>query len=341
MELHGSVVAAEVAQDLGVSQVTIRRDITELDAAGLLARVHGGALAAPAATTPPRAARTLVGIVIPSTTSYFPEVIRGMEAAALTHRMRLALAVSHYRPDLERSRVQRLLDLGAKGLVVSPTIRGEDVEEVARWIETLPVPVVMLERRVEETLQVRRLDSARTDHIYGIGLALEHLARGGHRAVGLAVFDRTPTAPWLHTGYPVALTRLGIDAGPVVSLPKGEEDPGGLMRTLAAFLRACLAAEVRAAVVHTDFHAARLVEVAHEIGLTVPEDFAIVAYDDELAAHADVPLTAITSPRRELGQEALRLLADRIQPHPERPRSPYQVQLLPRLTVRESTSPAP
>jgi DNA-binding LacI/PurR family transcriptional regulator len=93
--------------------------------------------------------------------------------------------------------------------------------------------------------------------------------------------------------------------------------------------------------VHTDYHAARLVEVAHQRGQHVPGDFAVVAYDDELAAHADVPLTAITSPRRQLGREALRLLASRIAPVSDRTSPPYQVQLLPSLTIRASCGAVP
>ena len=52
LERHGKVVAAELVDALGVSEDTVRRDLRELDAQGLLRRVHGGAL--PASPTPPR-----------------------------------------------------------------------------------------------------------------------------------------------------------------------------------------------------------------------------------------------------------------------------------------------
>jgi len=44
MKTHGRVVAAELSQQLGVSEDTIRRDLRELDASGLIQRVHGGGL---------------------------------------------------------------------------------------------------------------------------------------------------------------------------------------------------------------------------------------------------------------------------------------------------------
>jgi DeoR/GlpR family transcriptional regulator of sugar metabolism len=52
---HGKVVAAELADALGVSEDTVRRDLRELDAQGLLRRVHGGAL--PPSPTPARYAQ--------------------------------------------------------------------------------------------------------------------------------------------------------------------------------------------------------------------------------------------------------------------------------------------
>ncbi len=43
---NGGVRVAEVVEALGISEMTVRRDITELVSAGLVERVHGGAVAA-------------------------------------------------------------------------------------------------------------------------------------------------------------------------------------------------------------------------------------------------------------------------------------------------------
>ncbi|NEE03588.1 LacI family DNA-binding transcriptional regulator [Phytoactinopolyspora halotolerans] len=336
LELHESIRASDVAEELGVSQVTIRRDIAKLDADGLLAQVHGGALAVRSAARKPAAARTLVGVVVPSATVYYPEIVRGMETVAAALRTRLALGISNYRPELERTRVERLLTLGVKGLVLTPTTNRGQPDDVAAWLESIPVPVVVMERHVDETPLVRELDSARTDHVHGALLAVDHLRRLGHARVALGIFDRTPTSRWIRAGYTDAVDRLGLDLAPVRTLPKGEDDPSALARALGDLLDECRASDTRAVVAHTDYHAARLVELAHVRGLRVPEDLAIVAYDDELAELADVPLTAVTPPRRELGREALRLLVSRTGGTDEEPGPPRHVQLLPRLTVRES-----
>ena len=254
--------------------------------------------------------------------------------------MRLVLGVSHYRPEVEAAQVERLVDLGAQGVVVAPTTHDRSPEELAAWLRSVPVPVVVAERRVGGLTALSELDQVRTDHAHGAVLAVEHLAGLGHRRVGLAVDDRTPTAPHVREGFAAALARLGVAGGPDVSLPAPEGDPAGLGRALAAFLDRCRQTGTRAVLVHTDDHAARLVEAALDRGLRVPEDLAVVAYDDENAGLAVVPLTAVTPPRRELGREALRLLVARVVgedvEEPGASGAPRYVALLPRLTVRGS-----
>ncbi|GAA1848749.1 substrate-binding domain-containing protein [Myceligenerans crystallogenes] len=335
IELRGSVRSAEAAAHLGVSEVTIRRDIIELDRAGKLARVHGGAIAL-RATRGPQAASALVGVIVPNTTTHFPDTVRGMESLAPSLRVRLVLGVSQYRPEVEEAQVSRMLGLGVQGIAIVPTTRDREPDDVARWLRSIPVPVVLVERRPDPVTSASELDQARTDHAHGAILAAEHLAGLGHDRIALAVFDRSPTAPYLREGFARAAARLGLAGAPDVVLPKGDEDPAALDATLNDLLDACRATNTRAVFAHTDYHAARLVELALDRGLRVPDDLAVVAYDDENAALAVVPLTTVTPPRRELGRQALKLLVERMTEDEPGPRTPRHVELLPGLTIRSS-----
>lgn len=340
VELRGSLRSAEAAERLGVSEVTIRRDIMALDQAGKLARVHGGAIAL-GTSRGPEAARVLVGVVVPSTATHFPQFVRGMESLAPSVRARLVLGVSHYRPEVEEAQVARMIALGAAGIAIAPTTRDREPAELAAWASAIPVPVVLVERRIDGMTRLSELDLARTDLTHGAVVAVEHLAALGHHRIALAVYDRTPTAPYVREGYRQATERLGLGAAPSASLPKGEDDPAELELAVGRLLDDCVRTGVRAVIVHTDHHAARLVEAALDRGLRVPQDLAVVAYDDENAELAAVPLTAVTPPRWELGREALRLLIDRIAEQDEDRRPPRHVDLLPRLTIRESCGGAP
>jgi LacI family transcriptional regulator len=71
-------------------------------------------------------------------------------------------------------------------------------------------------------------------------------------------------------------------------------------------------------------------------GLRVPEDLAIVGYDDiEFAASAGVPITSLRQPRERLGAIAVDLLLAELDGEPERSR----IVLQPELVVRESSRP--
>jgi DNA-binding LacI/PurR family transcriptional regulator len=75
-------------------------------------------------------------------------------------------------------------------------------------------------------------------------------------------------------------------------------------------------------------------ETVHRLGLRIPEDLAVVGYDDMPWALAlDPPLTVVRQPGYELGSRAMELLLHRIR-EPER--STTVVMLQPELVVRGS-----
>lgn len=337
LDLRGSVRASAIAVQLGVTEMTVRRDIIALERDGRLARVHGGAISR-ASTTRPDPARTLVGLVLPGTGSHFPDIVRGIDAASQGLRTRAVLTATNYRAETERRQVARLVELGIEALIIAPTVRGRTADDLVEMLADVPVPLVILERRLEGSAALADYDWIGTDHARGTLQALVHLAASGHAAVGLAVLDRTPTAPSIREGYARAAAHLGLGPAPVRSLPKDDgeaADPAD--KALEGFLADCRASGTRAALVHTDHHASRLVEIALDQGLRVPEDLAVVAYDDEFADMCIVPLTAVSPPGREIGRLALQTVFDRLRTEEPETSPPRHVQVVPRLTERRSS----
>jgi LacI family transcriptional regulator len=74
-------------------------------------------------------------------------------------------------------------------------------------------------------------------------------------------------------------------------------------------------------------------------GLRVPEDVAIIGYDDiSFAASAAVPLSSIRQPRVDLGRRAAELLFDEIEADDDDlPHEHQNVRFTPSLVVRRST----
>jgi DNA-binding LacI/PurR family transcriptional regulator len=75
---------------------------------------------------------------------------------------------------------------------------------------------------------------------------------------------------------------------------------------------------------------------AHD--LRVPENLAMVAYDDETAVLADVPLSAVAPPKHALGETAVELLLQRMAEGLGERRPHRHLDLLPALHVRASTT---
>lgn len=147
----------------------------------------------------------------------------------------------------------------------------------------------------------------------------------------------------MRAGYRYALDALGLKPPlPVIGSVSAEADPAGFERAVQALRAAVLAGQATAALVHNDVDAIRIVQRLAELGVRVPENLALVAYDDEVAALADIPLTAVAPPKHEVGRYAAELLIERLRGAPaggsggteETPRR--HVDLLPRLRVRAS-----
>ncbi|MFJ2054951.1 LacI family DNA-binding transcriptional regulator [Streptomyces sp. NPDC087908] len=337
---EGSLRVSDFAAELGVSPVTVRRDVEVLADRGLVARVHGGAMlpeawAETAATAdavpalPGRGRERVIGLVVPSADYYYPEVIKGAREAAAARNARLVLDISGYDAAEERAQVESMIGDGVDGLLVVPTgPRG--------WYEHLPVPVVIVERRPESD-ETAGIDHVVSDHVHGARLAVRHLAEAGRTRLALLVRGTSPTARWIVEGFDAGVRAAGLDAPlPVSVLDTGDAGPGSpeYDDPVEELLDAVAAGRVDAVVAHPDNHALALLRRLRARSVQVPGDVAIVAYDDEVAGLADVPLTAVAPAKHEVGASAVELLIRRID-QPDAPR--HRLFVLPRLRVRASS----
>ncbi|MET8869350.1 substrate-binding domain-containing protein [Nonomuraea sp. NPDC004580] len=343
---RGIMRVHDLATELAVSAITIRRDITLLAEEGVIRRVRGGATLteppepAPArepAEAPGQAAASLtVGMVVPSLDYYYPDVIRGVREAAAAAGVRVVLRGATYQVADERRQLASLIDsVGVDGLLVAPTTESDEGEELVRWLQTAGVPVVLIERAAAVGPYREAMESVVSDHALGAAMAVRHLAAFGHRRVGLITTITSPTAPHVRAGWRLACEELGLETeGTPQARTVDRRDPGWA-RALDDVLDACLASGTRALLVHSDPEAISLVERCQDRGIRVPDDLAVVTYDDEVAELCDPPLTAIRPPKTDIGRAAFALLLERLH-DPGRPA--HRVVVGPQLIVRHSSS---
>lgn len=348
IRLRGSVRTQEVAQRLGVSPVTVRRDLRDLADEGVVTRVHGGATAAPG-TGPGSSARrpedpaAVLGLLLPSADYYYAKTVRGAQEVAAAQGARLVLAVSRNDPETEPALIERFIDIGVDALLVAPAAQAGAAEGAETWhrLGELPVPVVVIERESWLVPETRQHDAVFSDHRHGVQLALAHLVGLEHRRVVLALDTHTAPSLQIAEAFDQVGAELGLTAGlPRVELPRAMADSEAVHQAVRDLVRVCREVEATAVLVHPDHYAVTLTELAPRLGLAIPEQLSVIAYDDERAGLAQPELTAVAPAKTELGRAAVLLAMTRLGAPVLEPSATRRVALLPTLTVRRSsTSP--
>ncbi|WP_104087719.1 substrate-binding domain-containing protein [Arthrobacter sp. GMC3] len=360
LKRHGSFNVTEFAARVGISGMTIRRDLESLEGQGALQRVHGGAIPVPASQRPdvigqgrqagsmqvPAVQRVrmpvrTIGMVMPSASYYFPSVIRGAEEAARDLGARIVLAVSNYSQAEEERQIQRLLANGVDGLIVTPSRESLSGTRTLELLAAAEIPIVIAERPIDDVLDEVQLESVRSDHSRGAEIAVNHLLDLGHTKIGLCVRETSPTTTRVRIGYRQALDRAGVSRTESMEqfMTLEQEAPGGLHAYFEDRVDWVVSSGFTALLVLNDEDALALVDSCQARGLSVPGDIAIVAYDDEVASMGAVPLTAVSPPKHDVGYQALQMCLSRIESAPAKAPAMKQVTLSPRLVVRESSAP--
>lgn len=346
VELHGNLTVSEFAARLNVSGMTVRRDLLELESAGLIERVHGGAVRRRTNSTG-RAHGPLatIGFIVPSANYYFPAMIAGAKAAAVESGARLVLGITDYSPEVERHQISRLLSKGVDGLIVTPSDQYSQDSATYHLLAAATSPVIVMERSLADANADMELGSVRSDHAHGAKLAIRHLVAAGSTRPAL-VMRPGPTSEALRVGYRLTMSEL-LPGAPLRELELARPAMPTLehRRVLGAVIDRCVEEQVDGLLVLPDEAAIALVDMAIDRGLAVPGDISIVAYDDEVASLAAVPVTAVAPPKADVGAVAVRACLDRIARRESSLGAIAQarIDLLPRLHIRESsytTAPA-
>ncbi|MFJ8825835.1 substrate-binding domain-containing protein [Streptomyces sp. NPDC102467] len=346
---RGATRVSDLASELAVSVVTLRRDVEELAREGKLRRGHG--VARPVLTETEQAAAPApapadggpVAVVVPERHAYLYETVHGARTAFEEVGIRIALHIAPTVPGAEQPIVERALAEGARGLLIAPRWRSRATEEADyAWLARLDVPAVVMERRPRRGSALHALDTVCTDHWYGIHLAVEHLTGLGHRRIVLAARDDSPTARAIRAAFSdIAAGHPDVDTWAVaLSSPGAAPDPEAESAERAIELPALLdELGATAAVLHGDVDALMLVQSLRDSGVRVPEDCSAIAYDDVVAGLGSTPLTAVSPPKAEVGRAAAELLLRRIDDRtPGGSNAPARrMELLPALMVRGST----
>jgi DNA-binding LacI/PurR family transcriptional regulator len=327
----------DVAARAGVSRATVSRVVNGSPRVSDEARRAVEAAVAEMGYAPNRAARSLAGrrsesvaLVVsePSVRLFADPFFAGTtlgvtgELAATRYQLVLLMLASHG----DQARVeQHLLRGGTDGALVVSARTGDPL--VPR-LAAAGIPCVVA-GRPPAGAEVGFVDA---DNEGGAHAAVSHLlARGRTRVATVAgPADMVPGAA-RRAGWEKALTEAGRPAPDALVVEADFTHEGGAAATRALLARR---PDLDGLFVASDLMALGALDALRAAGRRVPDDVAVVGFDDsELARSADPPLTTVRQPIELLGREMARHLLAQI----EAGAPPDGVVLRTELVVRDST----
>jgi LacI family transcriptional regulator len=310
----------EVAERAGVSLTTVSHVInqTRFVSEGVTSRVK--AAMQELDYRPNELARSLrrgqtntIGLILPdSSNPYFAEIGQAIESYAYDSSYSVILGNTSGKIEKEDHYIDVFLTKQVAGIIfVAAGAQTSAVKDLL--IHNFPV--VLVDRDLDDI----QVDAVLLDNYHCGYMATEHLIKLGHQCIGLVSgpFNLTPSAERI-VGYKDALNDAGLECDDKLMI-KGNFNPKSGYEAANELLT--LPNRPTAIFAMNDLMAIGVIRAVHEQGLKVPDDLAIVGFDDiELASYTIPPLTTIAQPTKGISQQAVELLTERIDQPDLKPR---------------------
>jgi LacI family transcriptional regulator len=320
----------EVAEKAGVSIKTVSRVVNNQQEISETTRQQVRAVIDELGYRPNLIARGLVtqrthtiGLVVNDITNpFFPEVARGVLDTARAKDFNIFLCNSDDDPEEEKQTLQTLSDQNVDGIIIFPCL-----QENIRAFAELHRPFVVINNQLEHP----HVSAVITNNYEGAKLAVEHLIERGHTEIAMLSGKPAVNSKRMR-GFEDGMQNRGLTpithyilSGPP-TFDRGYESARQLLTQYP---------HITAIFAYNDLLATGAIQACKHLGRRVPEDCAIVGFDDiHMASLVDPPLTTVRINKYQLGQTAMERMVAML----ETPQESFSsIELDVELIVREST----
>lgn len=247
-----------------------------------------------------------IGILVSDVTNpFFALLVRGAEDAALAAGYSVIVCNSDENPQKEEMYIQVLLRRRIDGMLIVPTQDGTN--PALKALAKRRVPFAFVDRRAKGV----EAPAVLSDNVGGAYLATRHLLEKGHHRIGIVLgIPGATTTKERFAGYRQALREAGISWCKELVGWGGYRIEGG--RQAAAQLLS-LPSPPTAIFSTNNLMTVGVLQEVYHLGLRIPEDVAIVGFDDlEWAELANPPLTVVAQNPYEIGRCGLELLLSQL-----------------------------
>jgi len=244
----------------------------------------------------------VIGVIIADVTNpFFSAMVKGMGKAAKELGYSIILQDTGESYEGEEQAIHTMRSERVDGVLITPV---QTDKKSILMLQEFGIPFVLVARHFSDV----DTDYVVADDVQGGYLAASHLIEKGHEKIA---FINGPSynssAIERFQGYEKALNEHHIKVDETLIRNGALTMEDGCIHTKA--LLANSAPRPTALFTFSDFVALGAIKAVHEVGLRIPDDIAIVGYDDVAFAFClEVPLTTVRVQKRRLGEEAISVL---------------------------------
>ncbi|MBA3872128.1 MAG: DeoR/GlpR family transcriptional regulator [Anaerolineae bacterium] len=296
----------ELAEQFGVSEMTVRRDLQELSYKGLVRRQHGGVSQS---VTAHKHERKEIGILLAFSTGkysdpFFNAVLEGVDHKLQELGCRIAFIKPHCEIDTIAQTHELLESNKASGIIfLGPLPKSESTAYLKANVRALV--------STTETLGPD-YDTVTFDGYHGIRYMVDHLVKCGYRRLGFITGHHDFRRKAFLDG--VKAHGLPSDADLCVIAPFGEDGWTQKLGHIGAERLMKLSEPPEAIICASDLIAIGAIQWLHQHNLHVPDDVAVTGFDNITESAFTVPaLTTVNVHKQLIGELAVERVVSRIE----------------------------
>ncbi|WP_054958125.1 GntR family transcriptional regulator [Paenibacillus dakarensis] len=337
----------ELAEQSGVSRITSKRALIELEREGLIYRRRGSGSFVKKQDSPGTISEggfgamnsspnPIISMILPYLATHEADFIQGASNYLDSKGYYLSIHSSNWDKTKEKELLLRIPKYGSSGIILYPmsTTINIDVLHALYWNN---YPVVLIDQYVESL----PLTSVVSDNQAGGYLAASKLIEMGHERIAFVSsisIEYRSSVRDRYQGYCMALreNQIPIDPELVITDFYREADESNQAEFYKDLVSRISELGVTAIQVEHDHLAVDLLRGARELGISVPEELSIVGFDDHIISRlVEVPITTVSQNYSEIGKRAAEQIVRQI----EKGRGKPELEFVPvRLVERESTA---
>jgi LacI family transcriptional regulator len=243
----------------------------------------------------------MIGFIVPDLSDFFSDCFHATQSVAIQHGYQTMVVATGRSAAVENQQLDLIGSNRVAGLLLVTS--GGDSRRM-RALQENGIPVVALDRPISGL----NADAVLTENREGAELGVRHLLEHGHTSIACVGFEGGAfTVKERMEGYRQAMRSAGLNIqthDEIQSLQQMEEQVARWMKAKER-PTAVFAAQRISAI--------RLIQALHRYGVRVPQDMAVVGFDDfELAQVLGTPLTVVSQSPSALAQAAAELLFKQI-----------------------------